>query len=60
MANILYLYEWGVIKVQEDESAGRGYSFEAIREKMLFRADVRVRQKVPRRPSPSAFDSIAG
>jgi transposase len=35
--------------VRQANRAGRGYSFEAIRAKMLFRADVRVRQKVPRR-----------
>lgn len=40
--------------VREAHAAGRGYSFDAIRAKMLFRESVRKRRKPPRMPPGDA------
>ncbi len=45
--------------VRQANRAGRGYSFGAIRAKMLFRKDVRVRTKLPRR-APQGVNTTYG
>jgi transposase len=43
--------------VRHAHQAGRGYSFEAIRAKMLFRENVRLRKKPPRMPPMDAMNT---